>query len=1274
MYDIMNGVHPDDWDILAIQEPPISHLNLAVGITSKWRSVYPSDYLSANQPRSRSILLINSNISTNAWKNVYIGSPDVTAIELSTSQGRIQILNVYNDGAHNKTLEILDQHLDSLARDINVILLGDFNRHHPLWDEPRNQHLFTEARLTAAEPLLEILATYDLKMTLPEGLPTHELSTTKNYSRLDNVFISTNLADHVNICTALTSPRVPATDHFTIQTVLDLTCDKAAASTGRNFHEVNWDLFTPSLADKLANLPTSYIKNVQAFDKRLGDIMEAMQSTIRELVPAAKDSPYAKRWWTKELRKLRKKRNKLSNRAFRRKEEPDHPVHEQYKEAHAKYQAEIKKAKQDCWNGFIDNADHEALWTAHKYLTSTPTDGGATRIPTLATTGPEGERIAHTSNEEKSRALYETFFPVPNQGASPDDVRYPRPVEKFRQITSAQLEAVISKLSPHKAPGPDGIPNCVYMHCAESLIPHLVPLYRATFKLNYYPQAWKESTTIVLRKPDKPDYSKPKAYRPIALLNVISKLLSACVADDLNRMAEHYKMLPEHHFGGRRGRTTTDSMHTLTSFIRDAWRSGDVVAGLFLDVSGAFPSASPTMLARAMRSRGVPNEYVAWMERKLEGRKTALKFDDFTSDEFEIHHGIDQGCPLSCIFYLFYNSGLLEVAKRGAGRGGMRGRKELAVGYIDDVALLARAKTMDAAIDRLKDLMERKGGALEWAEEFTSTFELDKTALVGFTRRPGQEARTAVIGGKRIEPVESHRFLGVIFDAQLRWREQRAKILKSGAKWAHLLRRVCKMNHGLKPEAARRLHQCVFLPKVTYAADVWWEPVSRNQTDTRDLGASGFTTRLQSVQRISALNITGALRTSPTDALDIHAGIFPIKLELQNACHRAAVRLATLPKAHPLRGLVDKEGRHQPDKHKSPLHHLFLSTGVAVDRFAPNPPSPTLPVTLRKLNVQIAEDKESAMEQEKDMSPDIKIFTDGSMKDGNVGAAAVLIREGCADRTLKVYLGSDREHEVYEAEVIGLQLGLHLLAEECFIHSVAIYTDNQAVLRTIQSGKAKLIPYAFSNLNSLLNKVLKEHGGLRVDTRWIPGHEGVEGNEKADEAARDAGENGSSANDELPKHLKGAIPINPTAAKRVFREGMESRWRDEMKGSPRLERLEALDPTFPSLKFFKKARELPRRHFAALVQLRLEHFPTAAYLYRFKKADTPDCPHCGLRPQTAFHLLIGCQAFVEQRGERDLMLGPASRSYKALLEPGTATRHLMRYLYDVGMLRGGDAG
>ena len=67
----------------------------------------------------------------------------------------------------------------------------------------------------------------------------------------------------------------------------------------------------------------------------------------------------------------------------------------------------------------------------------------------------------------------------------------------------------------------------------------------------------------------------------------------------------------------------------------------------------------------------------------LMGRCTRLKFDNYTSAWFELDNGLGHGDPLSMLLYLYYNSDLLEVPK---------GRDELGLGYVDNMALVAIAK------------------------------------------------------------------------------------------------------------------------------------------------------------------------------------------------------------------------------------------------------------------------------------------------------------------------------------------------------------------------------------------------------------------------------------------------------------------------------------------------------------------------------------------------------------------------------------------------------
>jgi hypothetical protein len=88
------------------------------------------------------------------------------------------------------------------------------------------------------------------------------------------------------------------------------------------------------------------------------------------------------------------------------------------------------------------------------------------------------------------------------------------------------------------------------------------------------------------------DYSVPKAYRPIALLNTVGKVLEAVIASRISYLAEAHHLLPESHYGARKGRGTETALHVLLEQIYLAWKDGNVVSLLLLDISGAFDTVS----------------------------------------------------------------------------------------------------------------------------------------------------------------------------------------------------------------------------------------------------------------------------------------------------------------------------------------------------------------------------------------------------------------------------------------------------------------------------------------------------------------------------------------------------------------------------------------------------------------------------------------------------------------------------------------------------------
>jgi hypothetical protein len=50
---------------------------------------------------------------------------------------------------------------------------------------------------------------------------------------------------------------------------------------------------------------------------------------------------------------------------------------------------------------------------------------------------------------------------------------------------------------------------------------------------------------VVLRKLNKDDYTMPKAYRPITLLNTIGNIMDAVLARRLSYLVEMYHVLPD---------------------------------------------------------------------------------------------------------------------------------------------------------------------------------------------------------------------------------------------------------------------------------------------------------------------------------------------------------------------------------------------------------------------------------------------------------------------------------------------------------------------------------------------------------------------------------------------------------------------------------------------------------------------------------------------------------------------------------------------------------
>ena len=292
------------------------------------------------------------------------------------------------------------------------------------------------------------------------------------------------------------------------------------------------------------------------------------------------------------------------------------------------------------------------------------------------------------------------------------------------------------------------------------------------------------------------------------------------------------------------------------------------------------------MLLHEMRLCGVPSGHVEWFERRLQGRKTSLIFDDYRSETFDIEEGIDQGDAQSLIAWVIYNHQILKIFNKAL--------KETGFLYVDDAAVLVTGEDFNITHDKLKNVMNREGGIMDWATAHNCSFGLDKFQLLDMTRKKVKDPLrprkriplprgNLMLNGQSIKSATTAKFLGLHIDRELRWKEQIAAAIGKGRGWLRQCSRLAKTSAGVSGHHMRRLYLAVVRPRMLYGADVFLGPALRRDSFRIRKGSRAALNKLAAIQRSAAMTIVGGLRTSPTDTLDIHANLLPFHLMVDKA-------------------------------------------------------------------------------------------------------------------------------------------------------------------------------------------------------------------------------------------------------------------------------------------------------------------------------------------------------------------------------------------------------
>lgn len=262
----------------------------------------------------------------------------------------------------------------------------------------------------------------------------------------------------------------------------------------------------------------------------------------------------------------------------------------------------------------------------------------------------------------------------------------------------------------------------------------------------------------MLHKPSKPA-KYPTSYRPISLLNSLSKLFEKVIHSRMSKFIELKKLYPNYQFGFRENLCTTYQICRLNEIITKSFEEKSFTLVAFLDFEQAFDKVWHEGLLEKLASHNFPSYIQNQIQSYLKDRQFQVRVNSALSSPRKISAGVPQGSVLAPLLFNLYVADMPQ----------MEG-SELAM-FADDTAIIVKHQHVETA----RNILQRACDQLSsWLVRWKIHLNVDKTVCKIFTlRRKYIDPQQIEIYNSAIpwNPCrETVKYLGVELDKKLTWK------------------------------------------------------------------------------------------------------------------------------------------------------------------------------------------------------------------------------------------------------------------------------------------------------------------------------------------------------------------------------------------------------------------------------------------------------------------------------------------------------------------------
>lgn len=573
--------------------------------------------------------------------------------------------------------------------------------------------------------------------------------------------------------------------------------------------QINWSKFK----NLLKNEPKfTEIQNIDQLEKSIYTLTNQINTALNNATKINKNPSQKINLPTPLLNKIkqnRKLRKKYNNR-------PDPTTKNDIKNLTLEINNEINELKANMWINKLSKItlnNKNALWPLARSLKKSKTKNS---IPPLI--NPTTNSKAY-SDTEKANLLASTFQKVHHMNDNLGDETTIKNTNKiintFKRIdtptplnsipTLSELNKIISKLKPNKAPGQDQISGQIIKNLPINQTKHLLHILQNCIKFQHFPNSWKNALIIPIKKPNK-DHSQPTNYRPISLLPIFSKILESVILSRLNYHLKSNNILIQEQFGFKTKHNTTLQLARVSDQILVNRNNNKITSLITLDIEKAFDTVWHNGLILKLLKIKTPHHLIKIIISFLENRTFQTLLNNKISKKQSISSGVPQGAVLSpTLFNIYIN----DIPKSND--------TKLAL-FADDTAIISSSwQAYNADAKSQKHLDEISNYFKKWKIKINA----NKTNITYFTHHKTIKNKDITLNNTIITHTNVTKYLGLEMDKNLNFNSHINSTLKKAQNAFMTLFPLISFKSPINTETKAHIYKTYIRPIILYASPIW---------------------------------------------------------------------------------------------------------------------------------------------------------------------------------------------------------------------------------------------------------------------------------------------------------------------------------------------------------------------------------------------------------------------------------------------------------------------